>query len=478
MAEPANNAAYVANRLDTLAQRRFAFPGQQLATELVSRNLNIGFFQHPREDIPTVLWIQAAGRCMAQRWQEATCATIITALEMVAPNLPEACFSNQEISRVNFIIYTMTYLTSKAGAPSLCKTFDHSKLGPFTAPAQEVIGERVRTAPSLGDDARAFINIALGRAAETNIQPGDYTADLANVVAYLAALAFVDPKDKAISLGTAVYTMTYVALAKRGNITDNKLERVVAEVCAETNMRFDLTTEDITTLSKIMEPMVTEENAAVIMRGLSDSMAQFSLRLRIMIDQSARGGMTAYWTIRQAMVSFPTFDWWMLSRYLNDDFANFAHAVELVGDNEYYGFKSNLGRASHTNYKSLAWVAVQLLIMHKGAEYGSLKNYRGLTKQPDHKDRLTQMIESYVPPIGETEFAGIDLLLQTIIGEDVQRPAPQNQHYQGPRPPPPGPAAQPQGPAPQQQPHNQMGQNLGGQQFPAGGYNPLNPQMR
>ncbi|KAG8304751.1 hypothetical protein J6590_086700 [Homalodisca vitripennis] len=76
------------------------------------------------------------------------------------------------------------------------------------------------------------------------------------------------------------------------------------------------------------------------------------------------------------------------SGYIPDDFVHYGEARALVGNNQYYGFNRDLGNARHTRYRSRAWLCIKLLVRFRGAEYGSLQNYRGVVAHPDRETDL------------------------------------------------------------------------------------------
>lgn len=224
-----------------------------------------------------------------------------------------------------------------------------------------------------------------------------FTEDLDEAVARFLDLLSSKATTRGKALGCKVYATIYVGLAKRGTITNSKLTAINSAILQETTLDCDITTDDVRNSGQAKAPYIDETNAESVMQGLSGNMTNFSLRLKITMDQTLKAGMTTYWAIDSALRLFSTFPWGEASRYIPDDFVKYQTARGLVVDNHYYGFKNNLGEAAHTHYKSLGWLAIQLLIKFKGSEYGSLVNYRGITPRPDRQADLQRLVDSYVP---------------------------------------------------------------------------------
>lgn len=62
------------------------------------------------------------------------------------------------------------------------------------------------------------------------------------------------------------------------------------------------------------------------------------------------------------MKIFPDFPWPNLNKLLPGEIPRFCIAARLIGGNEYYGFKKDLGEAASTRYKFLGWVGKELLV--------------------------------------------------------------------------------------------------------------------
>lgn len=91
---------FIPNPIDTEALRRYAFPGARLSGSMVTRNIDIPYFNIIDGDIEStrgiVLNMYARGRCSLEKWSQSNSQRTIAALEDVAPNLPDSCFAARD----------------------------------------------------------------------------------------------------------------------------------------------------------------------------------------------------------------------------------------------------------------------------------------------------------------------------------------------------------------------------------------------
>lgn len=88
---------FLRNPIDTPALRRYAFPGNRLSSMMITRFIDIPYFNVAENDTTVtrgiVLNMYAKGRCTLERWSATTSQRTIAALEAIAPKLPNACFA-------------------------------------------------------------------------------------------------------------------------------------------------------------------------------------------------------------------------------------------------------------------------------------------------------------------------------------------------------------------------------------------------
>ncbi len=70
-----------------------------------------------------------------------------------------------------------------------------------------------------------------------------------------------------------------------------------------------------------------------------------------------------------------------------------SDALEAINNNPYYGFSANLEDVKSTRYKSLTWVAKELLIRLKGE--ATLRDYAGFADSIPFKAEVSDLIEEF-----------------------------------------------------------------------------------
>lgn len=203
---------------------------------------------------------------------------------------------------------------------------------------------------------------------------------------------------------TKFYVCMILAVAKQGNLTRPKFNAVIREIERELGYNLGITPELITTVYRLNAPKVGHDIVKQLFEEWRKAMGTEALRLRITLMQAAGAGLTALNTIKQAMKVFPQFHWSRLGVLLPADCKGYVAACVAVGHDEYYGFHVDLGPACASHYRSLAYVAKELLIRHGGPDYSNLTNYQGWTNTPFCKALLDKMITSFDP----TDLADTD----------------------------------------------------------------------
>lgn len=402
---------YMPNAFNTPAQRRFAFPGTQIAYEMISRNIGIPFFTNEHDDKTRniVMAMYAKGRCLNEGWAVASLARPLAGLEVVAPNIEVTRFLAQSGARKAFVRAGLRYLvdsnfagTYSTGMGGITPTSRHrgaavclSRLPQRgVSPEWETVDAGVRSLADLDEG--------------TEITDDHYTEELAQAIAAWLHLLAKNPTNQGKSVSTNIYVITYLGIAKRGTISEGKLAKINDAISNETNMVLTVTESEVEAAGAAMSPFITGNNAEQIMEALAAEMDGLSLTLQITMLQTSKSGMTSYWCIRNACMLCPNFGWGEASRYIPEDFNKFQLAFDRVGGNQYYGFNKDLGDAKHTNYISLAWIAMKLLMKADPVVYGKLKDYKGFTTKPRHEADLNRLIDAWVPGVAARPIDGVN----------------------------------------------------------------------
>lgn len=207
-------------------------------------------------------------------------------------------------------------------------------------------------------------------------------------------------RNQGISHATTAYVTCYLALAKKGTVTQAKVRSVADQVSEECSLKVQLDAEVIQTTYKAIGSYVNEKNAQSVFTLLSARIGDHSLRLKITLDQASGTSLTCYKSILVALSAFPGFPWEYVFALYPGDANHFFKAAHIIGGNKYYGFSQNMTEFRSTRYKNIAYVAITLLKKLKAAEYGSLEQYRGIPALPDRADIINPIINGFRPTIG------------------------------------------------------------------------------
>nr|QSR83618.1 nucleoprotein [Liman tick virus] len=195
--------------------------------------------------------------------------------------------------------------------------------------------------------------------------------------------------------GQFLYTVAFVAMSKRGEITNRKLQSICQQLQEQFNSQIELEQSLVRYVYQQVGQLIPEEVLPQMFETWARDMQDLSMRLRVTLEQAAESGLTQYHTIRKAMLEFPNFDWAAVAGLLPQDFQNFNAAVTAVGADRYYGFKKDLGVAAATKFASLAWLARGLFVKKGGPEGVAVQQFRGWIGAPLHERKLQALIDAY-----------------------------------------------------------------------------------
>ncbi|UHM27547.1 MAG: hypothetical protein SaCV1_gp3 [Sanya chuvirus 1] len=191
-----------------------------------------------------------------------------------------------------------------------------------------------------------------------------------------------------------VTTAALVSFAKRGIATEDWLNRIKDELDAETGCDNLLTSKVLSGIFKAYGKYLTAETASLVFQRWTEQLPSDAVRTRVIIAQAAKGGLTAYFTIVEALTLHPDFEWDKLNTIIPNDMKGFEAALDAIGSNVFYGYNQNMGAFASTRYKSLAYVAKEILI--KTGTQSELSRYGGWTKKPYMKGTLDDLVTKYL----------------------------------------------------------------------------------
>lgn len=322
-------------------------------------------------------------------------ALLLTMKNLIAPHLPVAEIFNEADSALWARAAARGFMIGVAGNNNLVR---------FTPEiyAQAKIDGDLRNAPSLPPTLAGYtIN--------TDISAADCQVLLGWILPYL------QPYESTIN--TIAFVAMFVGISKRGSITQEKLDKIIDGLYNEIQVRVAITDNLIQSVYTQFGRYVNEENAGDLFRRWSTGMTGVSLRMQITLSQTANAGLTAITAIKDAYVAFPNFNWPAIAHILRNDVAAATEAFRIIDGNAYYGFRRDLGPIASTKYKSLAYVAKELLLRYGGPAFGGLRYYAGWTRNPANQALLDDLIRTYNPvaadfdPNGEFDRTALDAML-------------------------------------------------------------------
>jgi hypothetical protein len=196
------------------------------------------------------------------------------------------------------------------------------------------------------------------------------------------------------ALPVQMLATTYVACAKQGQITLAFLTKIEQGIETELGYQINLNADSVQLLFQHFGKNFDEVTAPIAFSRWQKMLPDSALRLRLTFQQVGYSRLTVFRVIEEAVRLFPDFGWPLISKLLPGDVPNFVIASEMIGNNPYYGFKKNLGEAASTRYRSLGWVAKELMI--RGAGRASLTGYAGWPRAIPSMERVRQIIDSYL----------------------------------------------------------------------------------
>ncbi|KAG8239101.1 hypothetical protein J437_LFUL011709 [Ladona fulva] len=225
--------------------------------------------------------------------------------------------------------------------------------------AERAAQQPARTQEQQQDDTELATAGQPGTAGGTRAVRGPAAVEDVNLLRYATYCANTDSVMGASPI--MLMTTALVSFAKRGSCSTDFVAKI------KNGVRADLG-KDVTLAPTVVQSFYTMYGIKVPHDKIGECFEHWTrilparaLRLNITIQQAARSGLTAYYTILKALQSFTHEAFWnRIAGMFPSDWDNFKVAVQCVGDDEYYGFRRDLGHAASTKYSSLAWVAGQV----------------------------------------------------------------------------------------------------------------------
>ncbi|WKY02148.1 hypothetical protein Q1695_015845 [Nippostrongylus brasiliensis] len=194
----------------------------------------------------------------------------------------------------------------------------------------------------------------------------------------------------------AMLTYSFVAMSKRIIVSDDFCTMVVDAIRQDVGISMTMTADFIKQLWCYYGDVMDDLVAANLFAMWKEELPPNTLRLRIILEKTLNTGLTTLTVTVRGLSDHPSFPWDQLielSPYASE-MAVLKHAIEVVGDNRYYGYRKDLGDARGTLYKNLSYVAKELLIKVNGET--ALRRYAGFPRRPAQASIVNSMIEAYI----------------------------------------------------------------------------------
>nr|WAS28057.1 MAG: ORF3 [Lesnoe mivirus] len=232
----------------------------------------------------------------------------------------------------------------------------------------------------------------------------DRPADGSDLVGhYRTILDFLlqHPTSRLTTFGTVMYTTLYISLAKQGNVSSQKLDRLNDDLKNTLGFELDLDGDTITYTYQQVGKRIPHEYLASMFEEMVGHMTEVNLRMQVTLQQAAGTGLTGLQIIKRALIEHPTFPWAKLARMLPTETPKVAAAFDAVGNDPYYGFKPDLGAAKSTHYSRYIWVCAKLLRANNSEDERTLRNYKGNVRGIPNQEAFDALIAGYAPPVQE-----------------------------------------------------------------------------
>lgn len=184
------------------------------------------------------------------------------------------------------------------------------------------------------------------------------------------------------------------AYAKRGQLNASFVDKVTNAIAEQVQKRITLDPEACSIFFSNYKTGINKDTAKKLFDHWSSIIPSSALKMQLVVQQAAGSGLTAYYTVCHAVSLYQSFPWHKVKALYLEEWMAFQAANEAIQGNPFYGFESDLKAVRSTKYKSIAWVAKELLCTYNG-ERGTLGRYQGWIKSPKEESIIQKIIEDY-----------------------------------------------------------------------------------
>lgn len=354
-------------------------------TGLMFRNLGVRPFNDSwsNKHIATMVYLGNYGRCKCLQIPHDPMQNMVAVMaELLGPYLSSTLFL-PTADAINLTIRSVKELLKEDNARRILANFNQASW-------TEVV-----------ENQESYIHAQPYRDVFGDAAGNDYTVPnieaairiLYHMAVHTSQIWYIDPLDLIVGVT--------VSVAKRGTLSVEFLNKIVEGIFQDLGANINLDIEPIQTFYKFFGSEINDETIPLIQRTWERLIPQQALRLMLTVSQLAGSGLTTYSTIGTALRLYPTFNWGVISRTFPIEWENYRVALTTVGNNVYYGFRKELGIVKSTNFKSLGYIAKELLVRGDGRV--SLNRYMGWARSIKFRQQIDQMILDFINRIAAQE---------------------------------------------------------------------------
>lgn len=347
-------------------------------TELMMRNLNVAPFTENWEykHTCTMVYLANYGRARVKGYPyDVVQNMVVTMAELLGPFLPDALFLPQR-EACDLLIRSVQELLRDETRRRIAPVFDRDAWTALVANNASYV------------KAESYTD-TFGVATNDDYAPNNIEAAI-RMLYHLSNIAAgvwkIEPLDLIVGIT--------VSVAKRGTVSAEFINKIIQGISQDLGLNVNIDLDAIQTFYKFFANGINDETIAQVKTRWEGLIPDQALRLTLTVNQLAGSGLTTYATIGAALNKYDTFNWGVISRLFPTEWTNFEAALNAVGNNVYYGFRKDLGVVKSTNFKSLGYVAKELLVRADGRV--TLNRYMGWARSIKFKQAVDEMIVNYV----------------------------------------------------------------------------------
>lgn len=207
------------------------------------------------------------------------------------------------------------------------------------------------------------------------------------------------------SEGLSILTNVCISICKQGTVSADFVKKTVDAMKAELDKDILINRITIRNIWDTYGQHIDETNVGALIEHFLKHISSEAVRLRIILQQASFSGLTMYQTIGRALIRYKDFDWGIISKITPRELEAFNNATTAINGNPYYGFKKDIGFAKASNFRTLGYIAKELLMKLDGKTH--LKYQKVFNIKPPHIELLNESIEKYIHEVTTSMWAVI-----------------------------------------------------------------------